>query len=128
MIPSVRSGGVAHHERCVVRPVLVVWSCVPRAQFVVVEAKAGIVCTLEKRTPALRSRMIDLGTLAGLHEHRHELDTYCPRCDRSLTRIRLSVLRAGRLLEMFDAASQVTHGTDPCKKNPGSCRGSSSTC
>ena len=31
---------------------------------------------------ALRSRMIDLGTLAGLHEHRHRLDAYCPRCDR----------------------------------------------
>lgn len=26
--------------------------------------------------------MIDLGTLAGLHQHRHELACYCPRCDR----------------------------------------------
>ena len=26
--------------------------------------------------------MIDLGTLAGLHEHRHRLDAYCKRCDR----------------------------------------------
>jgi hypothetical protein len=26
--------------------------------------------------------MIDLSTLAGLHEHRHRLDAYCPRCDR----------------------------------------------
>jgi len=26
--------------------------------------------------------MIDLGTLAGLHGHRHRLDAYCPRCDR----------------------------------------------
>jgi hypothetical protein len=26
--------------------------------------------------------MIDLGTLAGLHEHRHELHAYCLRCDR----------------------------------------------
>ena len=26
--------------------------------------------------------MIDLGTIAGLHEHRHRLDAYCPRCDR----------------------------------------------
>jgi hypothetical protein len=26
--------------------------------------------------------MIDLGTLAGLHEHRHQLAAYCPRCDR----------------------------------------------
>lgn len=26
--------------------------------------------------------MIDLGTLAGLHEHRHQLAAYCARCDR----------------------------------------------
>jgi RNase P subunit RPR2 len=26
--------------------------------------------------------MIDLGTLAGLLEHRNELAAYCPRCDR----------------------------------------------
>jgi hypothetical protein len=26
--------------------------------------------------------MIDLGTLAGLHDHRHELHAYCLRCDR----------------------------------------------
>jgi RNase P subunit RPR2 len=26
--------------------------------------------------------MIDLGSLAGLHEHDHELRAYCPRCDR----------------------------------------------
>jgi len=26
--------------------------------------------------------MIDLGTLAGLLEHRHRLDAYCPRCCR----------------------------------------------
>lgn len=26
--------------------------------------------------------MIDLGTLAGLREHRHGLDAYCPHCDR----------------------------------------------
>ena len=26
--------------------------------------------------------MIDLGSLAGLHEHRHEIAAYCPRCDR----------------------------------------------
>ena len=32
--------------------------------------------------PALRSRMIDLSTLAGLLWHRHRLDAYCPRCDR----------------------------------------------
>jgi hypothetical protein len=26
--------------------------------------------------------MIDLGTLAGLHEHQHELHAYCLHCDR----------------------------------------------
>ena len=26
--------------------------------------------------------MIDLGTLAGLRAHQHELHAYCPRCDR----------------------------------------------
>ena len=26
--------------------------------------------------------MIDLGTLAGLHAHRHRLDAYCPHCAR----------------------------------------------
>jgi hypothetical protein len=26
--------------------------------------------------------MIDLSTLAGLLEHRHRLDAFCPRCDR----------------------------------------------
>jgi hypothetical protein len=26
--------------------------------------------------------MIDLGTLAGLHRHQHELACYCARCDR----------------------------------------------
>jgi hypothetical protein len=26
--------------------------------------------------------MIDLGTLAGLLEHDHQLAAYCPRCDR----------------------------------------------
>ena len=31
---------------------------------------------------ALRSRMIDLGTLAGLLKHNYRLDAYCPRCDR----------------------------------------------
>jgi hypothetical protein len=25
--------------------------------------------------------MIDLGSIAGLHEHDHELHVYCPRCD-----------------------------------------------
>jgi RNase P subunit RPR2 len=26
--------------------------------------------------------MIDLGSIAGLHGHQHELHAYCPRCDR----------------------------------------------
>jgi RNase P subunit RPR2 len=26
--------------------------------------------------------MIDLGSIAGLHQHDHELRAYCPRCDR----------------------------------------------
>jgi len=26
--------------------------------------------------------MIDLGTLAGLHQHNHELHAYCVACDR----------------------------------------------
>jgi hypothetical protein len=25
--------------------------------------------------------MIDIGSIAGLHEHDHQLATYCPRCD-----------------------------------------------
>ena len=29
-----------------------------------------------------RPRMIDVGSLAGLLEHHHQLDAYCPRCDR----------------------------------------------
>ena len=29
-----------------------------------------------------RLSVIDLGTVADLHEHRHRLDAYCPRCDR----------------------------------------------
>jgi hypothetical protein len=37
--------------------------------------------------------MIDLGTIAGLHLHQHELAAYCPRCDR------WSVLPLGRLVE-----------------------------
>jgi hypothetical protein len=32
--------------------------------------------------PGYRSRMIDLGTIAGLHRHQHQLAAYCPRCDR----------------------------------------------
>jgi hypothetical protein len=33
-------------------------------------------------TPALRSRLTDLDTLAGLLEHRYRLDAHCLRCDR----------------------------------------------
>jgi hypothetical protein len=27
-------------------------------------------------------RMIDLGSIAGLHSRNHQLHAYCPRCDR----------------------------------------------
>ena len=37
--------------------------------------------------------MIDLGTLAGLHEHQHALAAYCQRCDR------WSILPLARLIE-----------------------------
>jgi len=33
------------------------------------------------RRPRYPRPMIDLGTLAGLLEHRHRLDAYCPRCN-----------------------------------------------
>jgi hypothetical protein len=37
--------------------------------------------------------MIDLGTIAGLYRHQHELAAYCLRCDR------WSVLPLGRLVQ-----------------------------
>jgi hypothetical protein len=37
--------------------------------------------------------MIDLGNVAGLHEHQHELHAYCSRCQR------WSELDLGRLVE-----------------------------
>lgn len=42
----------------------------------------------------LRS-IIDLGTLAGLHEHQHELHAYCPRCDRWRTLPLAELVAAG---------------------------------
>jgi hypothetical protein len=39
--------------------------------------------------------MIDLGTLAGLLEHRHELAAYCPRCDRWQTLPLAELIAAG---------------------------------
>jgi len=39
--------------------------------------------------------MIDLGTLAGLLEHRHRLDAYCPRCDRWRTLALAELVAAG---------------------------------
>jgi hypothetical protein len=37
--------------------------------------------------------MINLGTIAGLHRHQHELAAYCPQCDR------WSVLPLARLID-----------------------------
>ena len=39
--------------------------------------------------------MIDLGPLAGLHEHHHRLDAYCPRCDRWAELDRTAMVAAG---------------------------------
>jgi hypothetical protein len=39
--------------------------------------------------------MIDLGTLAGLLEHRHRLDAYCSRCDRWAALDLATVVAAG---------------------------------
>lgn len=40
--------------------------------------------------------MIDLGSIAGLHEHDHELHAYCPRCDRWQTLDLEGMVRAGQ--------------------------------
>ena len=32
--------------------------------------------------PPYHRPMIDLGSIAGLHQHNHELHAYCPCCDR----------------------------------------------
>jgi hypothetical protein len=40
--------------------------------------------------------MIDLGTLAGLHDHDHELRAYCPRCDRWQVLDLAGMVRAGQ--------------------------------
>ena len=42
-----------------------------------VASKDHWVSLLRRHTPS----MIDLGTLAGLHAHDHQLAAYCPRCD-----------------------------------------------
>ena len=34
------------------------------------------------QTAATVVGMIDLGSIAGLHAHNHQLHAYCPRCDR----------------------------------------------
>jgi len=39
--------------------------------------------------------MIDLGTLAGLHRHGHQLAAYCPRCDRWQTLPLAELVAAG---------------------------------
>ena len=39
--------------------------------------------------------MIELGTLAGLLEHRHELGAYCPRCDRRVAIDLAAMVAAG---------------------------------
>jgi len=35
--------------------------------------------------------MIDLGTLAGLHEHRHRLDAYCPAANAGRNAMQLLI-------------------------------------
>jgi ribosomal protein L37E len=42
------------------------------------------------------SRMIDLGSIAGLHERQHELHAYCHRCDRWQGLDLESLVRAGQ--------------------------------
>jgi hypothetical protein len=39
--------------------------------------------------------VIDLGTLSGLHAHRHELHAYCLRCDRWAAIDLPAMIRAG---------------------------------
>lgn len=39
--------------------------------------------------------MLDLGTLRGLHEHRHELAAYCPRCRRWAVLDLAAMVKAG---------------------------------
>ena len=39
--------------------------------------------------------MIDLGSIAGLYEHDHELRAYCPGCDRSAVLDLVAMIEAG---------------------------------
>jgi len=43
-----------------------------------------------------RRPMIVLDTIAALHEHRHELHAYCPRCERWVTLDLAQMIREGR--------------------------------
>ena len=40
--------------------------------------------------------MIDLGTIAGLHENRHELHAFCPRCRRWSVLDLAAMIQAGQ--------------------------------
>ena len=40
--------------------------------------------------------MIDLDTIAGLHEHDHELRAHCPRCDRRALLSLAELVREGK--------------------------------
>jgi len=55
--------------------------------------------------------MIDLGTIAGLHEHDHELHAYCLRCDRwSVLRLALMVAHGKGSLRLPLLALTDTNG------------------
>jgi hypothetical protein len=41
-------------------------------------------------------RMIDLGSIAGLHSHNHQLHAYCPTCDRWATLPLAAMIAAGQ--------------------------------
>ena len=60
--------------------------------------------------------MIDLGTLAGLHEHRHRLDAYCPRYYRWTCVMRfvlhlrtLCQLHCRRITQFVDCRRDLRH-------------------
>lgn len=40
--------------------------------------------------------MIDLGSIAGLHAHNHQLHAYCPTCDRWATLPLVDMIAAGQ--------------------------------
>lgn len=58
--------------------------------------------------------MLDLGTIAGLHFHRHELHAFCPRCERWL------VLDLERMIEtgQGDRRLPITVRCAECGVNP----------